>query len=131
METTAESGPRAERVPDPLKPRVAGLLRLARKAGRLVVGIALTREAVREGRARAVWIADDLAERRVRSLLDRWRPTGVVIYRGWTKDELGDLTGKPAVAVLSVTDQNIAAGVSQIVATVAEIEKERQGGEQK
>ena len=125
------SGPRAERVADPLKPRVTGLLRLARKAGSIVVGIALTREAVRSGRARAIWIADDLAERRDVSLVARWRAANVVIYRGWTKDELGDLAGKPAVAVLSVTDPNIAAGVSRIVATAAvSIEKERQGGEQ-
>lgn len=110
---------------------MAGLLRLARKAGRIVIGIALTREAMRDGRARAVWIADDLAERRSRALHDRWRSSGVAIYRGWTKDELGDLAGKPAVAVLSVTDPNIAAGVSQIVATATEIERERQGGEQK
>lgn len=110
---------------------MAGLLRLARKAGRVVIGIALTRQAVRDGRARAVWIADDLAERRSRALLDRWRSSGVVVYRGWTKDELGDLAGKAAVAVLSVTDPHIAAGVSQIVANPAEIEEERQGGEQK
>lgn len=123
--------PRVERVPDPLKSRVAGLLRLARKAGRIVVGIALTREAMRDGRARAVWIADDLAERRSRSLLERWRSTGVVIYGGWSKDELGEVAGKPAVAVLSVTDPNIAAGVAQILAPPATIEKERQGGEQR
>ena len=114
-----------------MKPRVSGLLRLARKAGRIVVGIALTRQAVRDGRARAVWIADDLAERRGRSLRERWRSTGVVLYGGWTKDELGDLAGKPAVAVLSVTDPNIAAGVSQVMEAAAAIEAERQGGEQR
>lgn len=110
---------------------MAGLLRLARKAGRVVVGIALTREAVRSGRARAVWIADDLVEHRGRALIERWRSAGVSIYRGWSKDELGDLAGKPAVAVLSVTDPNIAAGVSQILAATAEIEEERPGGEHK
>jgi ribosomal protein L7Ae-like RNA K-turn-binding protein len=109
---------------------VAGLIRLARKAGRVVVGIALTRQSVREGRVRAVWIADDVSDRRSEALLDRWRSAGVEIYRGWTKDELGDLAGKAAVAVLSVTDPNIAAGVSSILAGAVSSEKERQGGEE-
>jgi ribosomal protein L7Ae-like RNA K-turn-binding protein len=106
------------------------LIRLARKAGRVVVGIALTKESVRAGRARAVWIADDLSDRRAVALLDRWRSAGISIYRGWSKDELGELSGKTAVAVLSVTDPNIAAGVARIVADVEPVERERQGGEQ-
>lgn len=126
---TTQSGPRTERVPDPLKPRVEGLVRLARKAGRIVVGIALTRDSVRAGRARAVWIADDLVDRRAQALLERWRSAGIAIYRGWTKEELGDLAGKAAVAVLSVTDSNIAAGISQILAAAESNEKERQRGE--
>lgn len=105
-------------------------MRLARKAGRIVVGVALTKDSVRAGQVRAVWIADDLLARRGQALIDAWRATGIAIYRGWTKDELGDLAGKAAVAVLSVTDPNIAAGISQIVAAVESDEEERQGGEQ-
>jgi ribosomal protein L30E len=93
-----------------------------------VVGIALTKQCVRDGRARAIWIADDLSERRGESLLDRWGAAGVRIYSGWTKDELGDLAGKPAVAVLAVTDLNIAAGISQILAAAVANAGER-GGE--
>jgi ribosomal protein L7Ae-like RNA K-turn-binding protein len=122
------SGARAERVPEALKPRVEGLLRQARRAGRIVIGIALTKQCVRDGNAKAIWIADDLAERREESLLGRWGAAGVRIYSGWTKDELGDLAGKPAVAVLSVTDLNIAAGVSQILAAAVSNGEER-GGE--
>ena len=58
------------------------------------------------------------------------RSAGVTIYRGWSKDELGELAGKPAVAVLSVTDPNIVAGVAQILADAEPVEKERQGREQ-
>ncbi|CAN5807719.1 hypothetical protein BH20GEM1_BH20GEM1_16650 [soil metagenome] len=94
----------------------------------MVIGIELTRQAVRAGRARAIWVADDLSDRRATVLLTRWRSSGVVIYGGWTKDELGDLAGKPAVAVLSVTDRNIADGVSQILTAAMSGETER--GEQ-
>lgn len=83
---------------------------------------------MRDGNAKAIWIADDLAERREESLLGRWGAAGVRIYSGWTKDELGDLAGKPAVAVLSVTDLNIAAGISQILAAAVSNGEER-GGE--
>ena len=85
---------------------------------------------MREGHARAIWIADDLSDRRGEALLNRWRKSGVAIYGGWTKDELGDLAGKPAVAVLSVTDPNIAVGVSQIVAGAMPNQKEPRRGEQ-
>lgn len=93
-----------------------------------MVGIALTKRCVRDGHARAIWMADDLSGRREESLLDRWGAAGVRVYSGWTKDELGDLAGKPAVAVLSVTDLNIAAGVSQILAAAVSNEEEP-GGE--
>ena len=93
-----------------------------------MVGIALTKRCVRDGHARAIWMADDLSGRREESLLDRWGAAGVRVYSGWTKDELGDLAGKPAVAVLSVTDLNIAAGVSQILAAAVSNEAEP-GGE--
>lgn len=103
-------------------------MRFARKAGRIVVGVALTRDSVRAGRARAVWIADDLLERRSRSLIERWADTGVAIYRGWTKEELGELAGKPAVAVLSVTDPNIVAGIERILSTSESDEREPEEG---
>lgn len=104
------------------------MIRLARRAGRVIVGIELTRQSVRARRAQAIWVADDLSDRRSEVLLIRWRSSGVPIYGGWTKDELGDLAGKPAVAVLSVTDRNIVAGISQILAAAMSSETER--GEQ-
>ena len=103
-------------------------MRLARKAGRIVVGVALTRDSVRAGRARAVWIADDLLERRSRSLIERWGASGVAIYRGWTKEELGELAGKPAVAVLSVTDPNIVTGIERILSSTKSSEREPEEG---
>ncbi|HUP18531.1 MAG TPA: ribosomal L7Ae/L30e/S12e/Gadd45 family protein [Gemmatimonadota bacterium] len=98
------------------KARVSGLVRQARRAGRLVVGVALTREAVRQGRATVVLVADDLSSGRRDRLLDRGREAGVPVSRGWSKDELGELAGKNAVAVLAVTDPHMAAGIVAIEA---------------
>lgn len=98
------------------KSRVSALVRQARRAGRLVVGVALTRETVRRGRAAVVLVAEDLSSHRRDRLLDRWRDAGVPVSRGWSKDELGELAGKTAVAVLAVTDPHMAAGIVAIEA---------------
>lgn len=74
----------------------------------------LTRQAVRDGRAAAVLLADDLAAGRRDRLIERCREAGVPVSHGWTKEELGEIAGKPAVAVLSVTDRNMAAGIAAI-----------------
>lgn len=33
---------------------------------------------------------------------------------GWTKDELGELAGRAAVAALTITDPDIAAGIAAL-----------------
>lgn len=94
---------------------MARLVGLARRAGQVVVGVRLTRDAVRDERAAAILVADDLATRRRDRWIARWREAGVPVYAGWSKDELGELTGRPAVAALTVTDRNIAAGLRELV----------------
>lgn len=74
----------------------------------------LAREAVRRGRASAILVADDLAGSRRERLVAAWRGAGVAVHDGWTKDELGELAGRPAVAALTVTDRNIAAGIAAL-----------------
>lgn len=96
------------------KARVAGLVRQGRRAGRLVVGVELTRQALRDGRAHAVLVAEDLSPNRRDRVVNRCREAAVTISRGWSKEELGDLAGKPAVAVLTVADRNMAAGIEAI-----------------
>ena len=95
---------------------MAALVRQARRAGRIVVGVRLNRAAARERRVAAVLVAEDLAPARRDALTAAWRADGLTVYRGWSKDELGELAGKPAVAVLGVSDRNIAAGLARIEA---------------
>ena len=97
------------------KPRAAGLVHQARRAGRVVVGVKLSRDTVRRGKAAAILIAEDLSPNRAEGLVERWSRSGVPLYGGWTKDELGELAGKPAVAVLTITDRNIAAGLRNMI----------------
>ncbi len=98
---------------------MAALVRQARRAGRIVVGVRLNRAAAREGRVKALLVADDLDAGRRDALSGGWRTAGLDVYGGWSKDELGELAGKPAVAVLGVSDRNIAAGLAEIEAAPA------------
>ncbi len=81
----------------------------------MIVGVRMTREAVRERRAALVLMADDLSSKRADTLVARWEAAGVPIVRGWTKDELGELMGRAAVSVLAVTDANMAHGIAAIL----------------
>ncbi len=96
--------------------RATGLVRQARRAGRVVIGVRQTRDAVREGRLTAALLARDLAGSRRDALLRRLRDAGVPVYAGWTKDELGELTGRQAVAALGITDRHIADGLARLSA---------------
>lgn len=111
---TRRSGPEPDLSPVERRERTATLVRLARRAGEIAVGVRLGREAVRAGRAAAVLVADDLGPGRRERLAARCREAGVPIYGGWTKDGLGELTGRPAVAVLTITDRNVAAGIAAL-----------------
>ena len=112
--------PRSELSAAARKARMAALVRQARRAGRIVIGVRLNKAAAREGRVAAVLVAEDLAAARRDTLSESWRAQGLPVYRGWSKDELGELAGRPAVAVLGVSDRNIAAGLAQIEAVPAE-----------
>lgn len=113
------------------KSRVAGLVRQARRAGRLVVGVELTRQALRDARAGVALVAEDLSESRRDRMIERCRDAGWTVSRGWTKEELGEIAGKPAVAVLSVTDRHMAAGLAAIEeAARADSNRDREREEQ-
>lgn len=87
---------------------------MARRAGRIVIGVRLSREAARRGEVAAALVADDLSASRRDRLVSRWRDSGIRVLEGWSKDELGEIAGKPAVAVLGITDRNIAAGIAAL-----------------
>jgi ribosomal protein L7Ae-like RNA K-turn-binding protein len=94
--------------------RAEGLVRQARRAGRVVVGVRQTVDAVRERRLTAALLASDLSGPRREALLERLRAAGVPVYEGWTKDGLGELAGRVAVAALGITDRHIADGLARL-----------------
>lgn len=113
-----------------VRARSAGLVRQARRAGRVVIGVRQTKDAVREGRLAAALLAQDLAGSRREALLERLRSAGVPVYAGWTKDELGELAGRAAVAALGITDRHIAEGLARLSAAGSGEEESGEEGEQ-
>jgi ribosomal protein L7Ae-like RNA K-turn-binding protein len=97
-EPRSASPPKDEVSPAARKARMAALVRQARRAGRVVIGVKLNREAARNRRIAAVFVADDLAQARREALVEAWRESA----------------GRAAVAVLGLTDRNIAAGLETI-----------------
>ncbi len=94
--------------------RAEGLVHQARRGGRVVIGVKQTVEAVRERRLTAVLLASDLSGPRREALLERLRAARVPVYEGWTKDGLGELAGRVAVAALGITDRHIADGLARL-----------------
>lgn len=100
--------------PARFRSRAEGLVRQARRAGRVVIGVRQTVEAIRERRLTAVLLASDLAGPRREALVGRLRAARVPVYEGWTKDGLGEIAGRVAVAALGITDPHIADGLARL-----------------
>ena len=92
-----------------------GLLGIARRAGKLALGDEQCSIAVRDRKARALFTAQDAAER-----TKSWAKSTGVPYLPLpiTKAELGALTGRASVAQVAVLDVGIAAAVAQKLAAV-------------
>lgn len=91
---------------------IAGLIGLARKAGKVEVGEEAVAVAARHHKARAILFASDAADntlRRQESLGQQGNCPAVQLPL--TKAELGNAVGRSTCAVLAVTDVGLAAAV--------------------
>jgi ribosomal protein L7Ae-like RNA K-turn-binding protein len=96
--------------------RLASLLGLAQKAGKLVSGEEAVEHAVRSGKARLVLVAGDASDNTKKSYRDLSSYYQVACYEGLSKDEFGHATGKPPRAALAVTDAGFAKAVGELFA---------------
>lgn len=63
------------------------------KSGKKAVGVKETQKAIRDGRVRGLFIADDADERLVRPLVALCEQAGIPVKRVGTMRELGSLCG--------------------------------------
>ena len=98
--------------PTPRDPRL-GLLGLALKGRRLEVGRDRVRVALHRGRARLVVLAPDAGGALVDEMTAITEEKGVTMVEGPSRDEMGRVLGRRAVAVTAVTDKGLADALMQ------------------
>ncbi len=90
-----------------------GLLTMCKKAGRLVTGMDMAKDACRNGTAFAVFTASDLSEKSLKEIKFHCGRDGVPIYAaGMTMDEIGTALGKRS-GIIAVTDKGFAKGLAK------------------
>ncbi len=106
---TRESAPGAD--PD----RVLGLLGLARRAGRLALGLTAVTIMVRRGRAPLVLTAADAGDS-LRQKLARLEPAPRMADLPCGREDLGRALGRSDLAVVAVDDRGFVKGLSALLA---------------
>lgn len=99
--------------------RLLGLLGLARRAGKLEVGEALTAETVAAGKARAIFLASDIGEATRRKVM-RHEERVPVFTMPHDKETLGASLGFPGCAVCCLTDVGMARAAGEQLAPLSE-----------
>lgn len=99
--------------------RLLGLLGLARRAGKLEIGEALTAETVAAGKARAIFLAGDTGEATRRKVL-RHEERVPVFTVPHDKETLGASLGFPGCAVCCLTDVGMARAAADQLAPLSE-----------
>ncbi len=84
------------------------MLSLSRKAGKIISGEALTRDAIRYGKAFIVIVAEDTGKNTSKSICDSCNFYEVPYYVYGTKESIGHAIGKSYCAVCAVCDEGLA-----------------------
>lgn len=93
--------------------KLAGLLGLARRAGRLITGTDAVKESLAAGRTQLVLLAADLSPKSEKELRFAAGSTPLTAT-GMTKEELGRITGRQKpVGVAATEDRGFAAAMIQ------------------
>lgn len=99
--------------------RLLGLLGLARRAGKLEIGEAMTAETVTAGKARAIFLANDIGEATRRKVM-RHEERVPVFTMPHDKETMGASLGFPGCAVCCLTDVGMARAAAEQLAPLSE-----------
>ena len=91
--------------------RIARLLGLGLRAGRVVVGVAGVRAQLKRGAVHCVVLAADASARTEEKVARLARARGVPVVRGPAAETLGAGLGRPAVQAVGGSDGALARGV--------------------
>lgn len=93
----------------PARRSLQQLLGLAMRAGKIVAGTEMVRQAVRRGEVRLALLAADAAEGQTAKLLPLLNAVGAAYARVGTRSWLGAAVGRSPATALGITDQGFAA----------------------
>jgi ribosomal protein L7Ae-like RNA K-turn-binding protein len=94
-------------------PNIAGLLGLARRAGKLILGTDGVETGIRRRSIYTVIIAKDASPATAKRIKDLAQKHSVPFFVIYLKHELGGLMGRRELAVLGIADPFFADGVSR------------------
>lgn len=98
-----------------LNPRVASLLGLARRAGKLAAGDESCMKAIRSGQAALVVIAEDASSATIKRYEDKCSYYKVEWFKAGSRHELGQSIGRAEQVVIAVSDRGFADSLKAVL----------------
>jgi len=95
--------------------KIASLLGLAQKAGKIVSGELAVEKAVKSGQAKILIMATDCSAATKKNYRDMATYYNVEIYEHFSKEELGSCIGKVYRAALAVIDAGFCTAVKKLL----------------
>ncbi len=95
--------------------RLEHLLGLAVKAGRVKSGTFMTEEAIRNGQASLVLLAEDAEKNSRKTVTDKCRTYHVTVREYGTKEQLGQAMGKGLRSCAAITDAGFAGAMQKLL----------------
>ena len=102
-------------IDEPGRRKILGLVGLGLRGRLAVVGVQQVRDAAKRGKLKVALVASDASQ----NSLDKFRgllaARAVPVIEVFSATELGNVTGREAVAVVGVTDAGLAEGIQEVV----------------
>ncbi|NMA66717.1 MAG: 50S ribosomal protein L7ae [Clostridiaceae bacterium] len=95
--------------------KVYSFIGLARKAGSVIVGEALSEKAIKQRKAYLVLIALDASENTAKKVKTALFNSNIPVLRFGTKEKLGQILGKSFISVLSITDKGFSNKLQEMI----------------
>ena len=95
------------------KEKISRLIGLAMRSRKLTYGEHSTLEAIKSGKAKIVFIANDLSENTEKRLLDKSNYRNITTSRIFDRYELGNIIGKEFSSCIAIIDTNFANGIKE------------------
>ena len=100
---------------DAARRKVLGLAGLGIRGRLAIAGVEQVRDAARRGRIKLALVASDASQNSLDKIERLLAAKGVPVIDAFSTSELGDVTGREALAVIGVTDAGLARGMASAI----------------